>query len=498
MAKNKNKNKQSSSSSSSANTQKATATASPTPTPTPTPVATMSLTTPSTMTVAEYDDLLEQIRELPPADCAIELLDASRYGDIDIVRGVLALHPLLIHHEQAATGQTALHYAAANGRTDCCRLLCKCSGNPMAVNRQGNTPLHWAAAAGHLDTVQLLLTPQATIVIDVLQRNKAGRSILTEGFSSSNHALVEILLEHESASEERLVQTAAGNKATSAGQDDAADACTPKEAASVVHELQFGGNTRSTIKIRELAMATTDTESILGQDVDQDTTGLGIWAAALVTAAWMVAVRQRFACKTVIELGSGCGVPGIALACSNTTTTAAEVGSDATAPPTKMYLTDFNSRTVENLQHNADLNQTSSNTTAAVATEMDVRQMNWQEPSTWPDERLDYVIGSDLIYQTDMVPLLVQTVAGLLKQSADSRFLYVAPGTGRKGQEGLVAALETAGLVLVEEREAPAEYSANPLSSQDEDECFLHFNELKSARFLLYEFAWRDGTDVVA
>jgi hypothetical protein len=152
-----------------------------------------------------------------------------------------------------------------------------------------------------------------------------------------------------------------------------------------------------------------------------------------------------------------------------------------------VYLTDFNSKTVENLRYNAQLNRDRT-------TRVDVRYMNWQDPTTWPDERLDFVIGSDLIYQSDMVPLLVQTVAGLLQQSESSRFLYVAPDTGRKGQEGLVAALAEAGLELDSVREAPAAYSANPLYSHDEEECFLHFNELSSMRFKLYEFRWRrDG-----
>jgi hypothetical protein len=144
-----------------------------------------------------------------------------------------------------------------------------------------------------------------------------------------------------------------------------------------------------------------------------------------------------------------------------------------------------------NLRYNAHLNQ---DLTEDCGCAVDVRYMNWQDPTTWPDEKLDYVIGSDLIYQSDMVQLLVQTVAGLLQRTKDARFLYVAPDTGRKGQENLVAALYQAGLELDVEREAPAAYSANPLSSQDEEECFLHFNELSSMRFKLYEFRWRrDG-----
>jgi predicted nicotinamide N-methyase len=515
----------------------------------------MSLKEPSTMTALEYEDLLEQIRtSFNRKECAVELLEAARYNDIDIVRAVLSVYPTLIttipssdtpdndddndgaqpEGEVATTKHetTPLHYAAANGHTGVVQLLKQCGADPMAVNPQQNTPLHWAAANGHLETVRILLNPSiatlssSTITIDVLQRNAAGRSILTEGFSSQNHNVVQLLLEHESASEEKLVATGSGKKA---GTDDDNEHQNENDkddnpnggndtATSIVHDLVFGGKRDRDpspnpslssggavrIRIREQVMARTEQDSILGQDSpDQDATGLGIWAAALVTAAWMVEeagggdknnnMLDRFANRTVIELGAGCGVPGMVVAASGGSSSnnndPSEDSNTVTPrlPPSKVYLTDFNSRTVENLRFNAQLNQ--DQTTA-----VDVRYMNWQDPATWPDERLDFCIGSDLIYQSDMVPLLVQTVAGLLKKDENSRFLYVAPDTGRKGQEGLVAALEQAGLELDTEREAPAAYSANPLYSQDEEECFLHFNELSSMRFKLYEFRWRrDG-----
>lgn len=555
------------------------------------------------MTVKEYDDLLEQIRtDLTEADCAVELLDAARYNDIDIVRGILAIHPALALIQQEAEPEqpeaetasatetassntsatasetattsatnnnttTALHYAAANGHVAVVQLLLSCGADPMACNPQKNTPLHWAAANGHLETVRAMLTSttasvsaaatatatstsltstRTTMEIDVLQRNAAGRSILTEGFSSENHNLTALLLEHDSASEERLVETSTGPGGVKMEDDDdddndddnakGKDKDKNADPASVVHDLVFGRCTNSNsctentdtntdadtpnkqgrvrIQVREQVMARTSQDSILGQELpDQDATGLGIWAAALVTAAWMVEPDnlERFANQTVLELGAGCGVPGLALAASggfnsngasnssNSSNTgdgegdpnAATAAATVTAtppPPTKVYLTDFNSRTVENLRFNANLNQEHTNNGA---TAVDVRFMNWQDATTWPDERLDHVIGSDLIYQSDMVPLLVQTVAGLLKKTESSRFLYVAPDTGRKGQEGLVKALKQAGLELDKERAAPAAYSENPLSSQDEEECFLHFNELHSMRFKLYEFKWQ-------
>ena len=115
--------------------------------------------------------------------------------------------------------------------------------------------------------------------------------------------------------------------------------------------------------------------------------------------------------------------------------------------------------------------------------------MNWQDRKTWPVEPVDFVIGADLIYQTDMVPLLLQTIGGLLAQGGT--FLYAAPDSGRQGQEDFFAALkETEDMELVAELQAPSVFSDNPLENQDDEDCFLHFNELKNpvGDYRLYEF----------
>jgi hypothetical protein len=44
------------------------------------------------MTCKDYNDLLEPIRtSFTELECAVELLEAARYKDIDIVRAVLAI-----------------------------------------------------------------------------------------------------------------------------------------------------------------------------------------------------------------------------------------------------------------------------------------------------------------------------------------------------------------------------------------------------------------------
>jgi hypothetical protein len=110
---------------------------------------------------------------------------------------------------------------------------------------------------------------------------------------------------------------------------------------------------------------------------------------------------------------------------------------------------------------------------------------------------LDYVICSDCIYQKDIVPLLKKVVTELLKcNDPDTRdgggsFLYVAPDGGRDGLPEFITAMKSEGFECVKEEVAPEEFRGNPLKSGDEEDCFLHFHELASTVYILYEFKRR-------
>jgi len=175
--------------------------------------------------------------------------------------------------------------------------------------------------------------------------------------------------------------------------------------------------------------------------------------------------------KTLLELGAGCGVPGLTSA----------YYSDAN----QVYLTDLNPQTVQNLQYNIELNK------KHLSPRLNAMSMNWDDETTWPDEKIDFVIGSDLIYQSSIVPILQKVVLGLCH--GDGSFLYVAPDiksdVGRDGLEDFIDTMKaTQGCELISEVVSPKEYHANPLISQDDDECFLHFHELSSCSYKLYEF----------
>lgn len=396
------------------------------------------LSLPLEMTVEEYQDMKNQVLQLSFSEAMEEWLESSRYGEIDILRALLRRFPSLIDHVNKDTGNTALHMAAANGHVASAKFLLE-HNHAYCKNNSGNTPLHFAAINAQAKTVQYLAS-QTRVEIDVLEQNNFGRSSLTEGFSSQNEHVLKALLEHESAAEEKLLSTKSSSS------------------TSVVHELF---EDLMPLKIRELAMTNADNPFADSERPDQDTTGLSIWSASLVLARWLKTISWDE--KRVLELGSGCGVPGLAVAAS-------------TPSPSRVYVTDLNPATVENLEHNIRLN---------LLQNTEAMRMDWGDKTTWPDGQLDCVVGADLIYQKSLVPLLSSAVKGLLKPKGV--FYYVAPDHGRDGLDDFINTMKKI-CPDWEQEVAPAEYRLNPLRNKDDEECFLHFQELSSLTFVLYTF----------
>jgi SAM-dependent methyltransferase len=416
-----------------------------------------SLDEPSELSLQEYQDLLAQIPSLTLEERQLELWDAARYNDLDVVRAILkTTQNNIINSKHSETGNTALHMASANGNVDIVKFLLHYNADAQIPNASGNTSLHWAASNGQDQVCKVLLERCKTM--DVLQKNEFGRSALTEGFASGKEAVIQSLLEHESASEERLLSTSGG------GTDGDSS-----EKQSVTHEMVFGS---VHVKVRELSMAESFDDAILGSASD-DTTGLGVWPASLVAAQWIARDEKIWnnSPGIVLELGAGCGVPSLV---------AAQMFQ---GQRTKVYATDWNAKSLDNLQFNATLNEL----------EISVQCMDWTDKSTWPQEKIDLLIGSDLIYTSESVPLLVSTIKGLLSKSG--RFLYTAPALlDRQGKDEFIQQMRE--YFDMTSKEAPPEYTSNPLASGDDEECFLHFNELQTAGYMLYEFVWKDKMDI--
>lgn len=203
-------------------------------------------------TQKEFQELSCQVAELSVEEASEELLECARYGEVDALRLLLDAYPDIMKTVDGS-GSTALHKACANGHVSTAELLIQ-RGASNLKNQSGNTPLHWAAASGHEQIVRLLL--ERFDNIDVLQKNDFGRSVLTEGFSSQDNGVVKLLLEHDSASEEKLLE--GGEEVDLEGKEDSNESNSSlprKKKASVVHDFSLcdePGMRRDPLRIREL------------------------------------------------------------------------------------------------------------------------------------------------------------------------------------------------------------------------------------------------------
>ena len=292
-----------------------------------TPVPKKKSGPPFDISAQEYRDLVEQVKDLTLEEIQEEWILAARHGDLDVIHAILASpqysrdRDTVVNCQDAQNGNTALHMAAANGHLAVVETLLEQKPQHTMTNHAGNTPLHWAAANGHDEVVKVLVNLPD---VDVLQKNEFGRSVLTEGFTSEKTEVIKHLLEHDSAAEERLVQ---GGKEVDVedeegeekenASDNAKDPSAKAKAKqnTVVHEFNFllqSNDNAPPMLVRELPIP--NTQDPFGDRPELDTTGYGIWAASLVMARWMAASAERFHGKRLLELGAGCGVPGLAAA----------------------------------------------------------------------------------------------------------------------------------------------------------------------------------------
>jgi 2-polyprenyl-3-methyl-5-hydroxy-6-metoxy-1,4-benzoquinol methylase len=349
--------------------------------------------------------------------------------------------------------------------------------------------------------------------LDVLKRNAFGRSALTEGFASGDTKTIERLLNHDSAEEERLIGGLSGKEVKTdeddvdeknvdggemekknASDDNIIKANNTKD--GIVHEFDFlkdvnsmkhddgddekslysNKQQRASVLIRELPIA--HANDPFGQSPIEDTTGLGIWCASLVMSRWMASpdMVARMSNTTVLELGAGCGTPSLCAAIYGT--------------PKSVTITDLNPVTINNAQYNIELNRLNNESCGGCS--VTATSIDWGDETTYPTSlhggKFDYVICSDCIYQRDIVDLLKKVVTDLLHPEHGT-FLYVAPESGRDGLDEFIETMKSdSNFECVSEVIAPDSYRTNPLKNGDEEDCFLHFHELASKVYILYEF----------
>lgn len=130
--------------------------------------------------------------------------------------------------------------------------------------------------------------------------------------------------------------------------------------------------------------------------------GLKIWEAGWFLAEYVIAHHELFDGKNVLELGTGVGITGLALA--------------ASCSPRHLLLTDYAPNVMQNLRYNVEINENAFRCPVSVET------LDWDtwEPS---DEgsvlRPDILLAGDCAYDVDAFPSLMRVLQTFLGPSSD-------------------------------------------------------------------------------
>ncbi|CCF75781.1 hypothetical protein BmR1_04g07985 [Babesia microti strain RI] len=320
-----------------------------------------------------------------------EFLYTVRVGMLSEVAEFINENPSLNINYINEDGNTAIHYAAANNKGDVLRFLIEKGSIFNVKNKSGNTPLQWAVQTNSLNSVEVLLSVKEGEFLrhfDLLATNVYGKSVIGDAFERGNTDIIQLILSHPCS--EQLV----AHNTVDASNDP----------FKIIQQFDLNFIIHNTkIVIREVALnATGDLSvSIIPDSSEPDFTGVIVWEAAICLSNWIADLTGQFDNKVVLELGAGCGLPGITAAIFNTS---------------KVILTDYSPISLENLKHNVQVNY------STIKSQVEVLKLDWNDYKGLDPRSIDIIIASDIIYDK-MQPLnIINTVTHLLK--VGGKFLY--------------------------------------------------------------------------
>eukprot|EP00375_Theileria_parva_P002630 XP_765311.1 hypothetical protein [Theileria parva strain Muguga] len=231
--------------------------------------------------------------------------------------------------------------------------------------------------------------------IDINKKNEFGKSVLSEAFGSENLEFLQLILEHP-------ISAILDQKSENATEGDIE---TDRE-DYVIHEFQFINKSisdhekpenlssdenrhendlstesehnvnnndlesnKGSLKVKIKEMCIKDDDILNAENSELDASGLIIWESSVIASFWlsMLAGSNNYSGLNVLELGSGCGLVGIAF----------KVACQYYNQPIKLTLTDYSDKTVDNLKYNVELN--------GLKDDVCVSQLNWKLYDKMPD-----------------------------------------------------------------------------------------------------------------
>lgn len=139
--------------------------------------------------------------------------------------------------------------------------------------------------------------------------------------------------------------------------------------------LQIGARELTVLHVAAMVSHADEAEFLLDAPVALPY-GIALWSSTIALAYEIAARAAEFRSKTVLELGAGTGLPGIAAAC---------------ADAARVVQTDKNNVALRLCKRNCELNKIET---------IEHRNQDWSE---WTDNtRYDLIVGSDILYATEM------------------------------------------------------------------------------------------------
>uniref|UniRef100_A0A3Q2CF96 Eukaryotic elongation factor 2 lysine methyltransferase n=1 Tax=Cyprinodon variegatus TaxID=28743 RepID=A0A3Q2CF96_CYPVA len=132
--------------------------------------------------------------------------------------------------------------------------------------------------------------------------------------------------------------------------------------------------------------------------ISEGTTGLVTWEAALHLAEWALENQQLFSGRSVLELGSGVGLTGIAVCCS--------------CDPLRFVFSDCHPAVLQKLRENVRLNGFGEQTSPAVS----VEELDWTTATEEQIRRIgaDVVLAADVVYDPEAAGSLAALMLKIL------------------------------------------------------------------------------------
>ena len=126
-------------------------------------------------------------------DIEYQLLEASKAGDLELVKKIVTLHPHIVNcRDLDGRHSTPLHFAAGYNRVGVVEYLLSNGADVHAKDKGGLVPLHNACSYGHYEVTELLVKHGATVNVSDLWKFTP----LHEAAAKGKYEIVKLLLKH--------------------------------------------------------------------------------------------------------------------------------------------------------------------------------------------------------------------------------------------------------------------------------------------------------------